>query len=447
MRTNVAILLIILLLFPVSAMGEIITIKHTVRQSFGGGQSQDDALISSMAKAKREVLEKAAIYIESLAVVQNSKADKDEILALTAGVLKTEVISQENYTSGDAVGIEIIVNAVVDKPVLEEKVKKLLQDKTQLKLLKDIQTREKELLQKVTKLEEENSKLTAEKQSTRQLKKEFQQASLGLASLERLYQAYSLWDGEKYTDQKKAIEYLNNAIKLQPDDAAAYNNRGNVYYKLGQYQVAIEDYNEATRLKPDYVNAYYSRGNSYYKLGQHKRAIEDFKIAAGLGHEVAQVILKSYGNVRILANIPIARKMGKVQAEQQYERIKGIELMNGNVIEGQIISINSERVKIRTNEGNILSYDLNKEVQRFVKDDIAVIKIPEKQSQSSMGNDKPSVQADQQYKGIKGIELMNGNFIEGQIISVDPEILKIRTKDGKVLSYSFKKEVKRFITK
>ena len=26
-----------------------------------------------------------------------------------------------------------------------------------------------------------------------------------------------LWDGKKYTELKKAVEYLNNAIKLQPE--------------------------------------------------------------------------------------------------------------------------------------------------------------------------------------------------------------------------------------
>jgi len=51
------------------------------------------------------------------------------------------------------------------------------------------------------------------------------------------------------------------------------------------------------------------------------------------------------------------------------------------------------------------------------------------------------------YKGIKGIVLKNGKVIEGQIISIDDnDVLKIRTKEGKILSYSFMKEVKEYIT-
>jgi hypothetical protein len=110
MRNILATFLIILMLLPVSAMGEILTIKHTVKQTFGGGQSPDDARISGIALAKREALEKAGTYIENLTVVKNYKVEKDEILALTAGVLKAEVVSQKNYASDDAFGIEIVVN-------------------------------------------------------------------------------------------------------------------------------------------------------------------------------------------------------------------------------------------------------------------------------------------------------------------------------------------------
>jgi tetratricopeptide (TPR) repeat protein len=283
LRTNIAIFLIILLLFPISAFGEILTIKHTVKQTFGCGQSPDDARISAIAKAKREALEKAGTSIESLTVVQNSKVEKDEILALTAGVLKAEVLSQENYHTKDAFGIEIIVNVVVNTSVLEERVKKLLQDKTHLAQLKDTQKREKELLQRVAQLEEENRKLSANKQSTQKLKKEFQQASQGLTAVEWFYKAGALWDGGKYTDPKKAIEYLNNAIKLQPDLATAYYNRGIAYSNLGRLQRAIEDYNEAIHLKPNDAEAYTNRGGAYFMQGNKKLFCRDVQKACTLG--------------------------------------------------------------------------------------------------------------------------------------------------------------------
>jgi len=58
----------------------------------------------------------------------------------------------------------------------------------------------------------------------------------------------------------------------------------------------------------------------------------------------------------------------------------------------------------------------------------------------------PSVTSGNYYAGIKGIVLKNGKVIKGQIISIDEnDVLKIRTKSGKILSYSFVKDVKEYL--
>jgi cell division septation protein DedD len=57
----------------------------------------------------------------------------------------------------------------------------------------------------------------------------------------------------------------------------------------------------------------------------------------------------------------------------------------------------------------------------------------------------PSIATQHYYEGIKGIVLTNGEIIEGQIIGVYDDVLKIRSKDGKIFSYSFMK-VEEYIT-
>ena len=42
--------------------------------------------------------------------------------------------------------------------------------------------------------------------------------------------------------------------------------------------------------------------------------------------------------------------------------------------------------------------------------------------------------------------MKNSDVIKGQIISIDNNMLKIRTKEEKILSYSFMNEVKKYIT-
>jgi tetratricopeptide (TPR) repeat protein len=58
----------------------------------------------------------------------------------------------------------------------------------------------------------------------------------------------------------KIIEVENPALHLP------YNNRGNAKRKLGKYQEAIADYNQAIKLKPDYADAYNNRGSAKYDL-------------------------------------------------------------------------------------------------------------------------------------------------------------------------------------
>ena len=265
---------IMLSLIPFPVMGEMKTVTHTVKQPFGGSQSADDARIAAVARAKREALEMAGTYVESFTVVKNSRLEKDEILALTAGVLKAEVVSQKNYHTDDAFGVEVVVKIDVDTSVLEDRVKKLLADRTHLEQLNQARKKEKELLDTVVKLQEENKRLTKSKKSTKQLKGQFKATSQGLTAIDWFDKASALWQDEKYTDSKKAIEYLNEALHLKPDYADVYNNRGVAYGNLGQYQRAIEDYNEALRLKPNYTYAYTNRGIAYGNLGQHQKAID-----------------------------------------------------------------------------------------------------------------------------------------------------------------------------
>jgi len=70
---------------------------------------------------------------------------------------------------------------------------------------------------------------------------------------------------------------LDEAIRLNPQDADAYYNRGNAYGSLGQPERAIEDYAEAIRLNPTLALAYYNRGFTYKLQDKKAEAIVDFE--------------------------------------------------------------------------------------------------------------------------------------------------------------------------
>ena len=88
--------------------------------------------------------------------------------------------------------------------------------------------------------------------------------------------AVALWKDDQYTDSKKAISYLEKAIKSDPKLAEAYNNRGNAYRETKQYANAIRDYNKAIALNANFALAYTNRGNIYYDQRNYQGAVKDY---------------------------------------------------------------------------------------------------------------------------------------------------------------------------
>ena len=73
------------------------------------------------------------------------------------------------------------------------------------------------------------------------------------------------------------------ACSLSPAETAY--NRGWDYAEQGDYENAIEAYDEAIRLNPQYAKAYNNRGIAYGLLGQQEQADRDFAKAKELGVE------------------------------------------------------------------------------------------------------------------------------------------------------------------
>ena len=103
-----------------------------------------------------------------------------------------------------------------------------------------------------------------------------------ILAYQKFYEAKKLYDKK---DFEGAIKLYSEAIELNPNYAESYNNRGNVYYDLGQKIYAIQDYSKAIKLNPNYAEAYYNRGVYYENLGQKKEAKADFAKAKKLGYE------------------------------------------------------------------------------------------------------------------------------------------------------------------
>ena len=62
--------------------------------------------------------------------------------------------------------------------------------------------------------------------------------------------AHVLWKGETCTDPEKALEYLDEALKIEPDYPQALIRRGLALSQLGYADDAFDDLTKAIRLEP-----------------------------------------------------------------------------------------------------------------------------------------------------------------------------------------------------
>lgn len=82
-------------------------------------------------------------------------------------------------------------------------------------------------------------------------------------------------------DDLGAIEDFNEAEKLDAADPEVYYNRGNSEHNLKRYKEATLDYNKAIKYK-EHEDYFLGRGNSKKAIGEYKEAIEDYSKAISI---------------------------------------------------------------------------------------------------------------------------------------------------------------------
>jgi len=83
-------------------------------------------------------------------------------------------------------------------------------------------------------------------------------------------------------DYNRAIEYYREAIRINPDDAAAHYNLGNLLKDLKRYAEAEKEYREAIRINPDLAEAHANLGILLLKAKRPEDAKKEFEIAKEL---------------------------------------------------------------------------------------------------------------------------------------------------------------------
>ena len=237
-------------------------------------------------EAKRTAVEKAGVYLQSYSKTIDLELVEDEIQTVAARLLKVQGESSKvDVVNDNLLRFTVTIKALVDD-LDDTDLKALMQDKQSLA---DATRKYKELQEKYDALNEQMEAFkrgydTANDAQRIEIKREVARNTENFSAVEAMSRGNDFYFAKDYA---QALSAYDEALRLNPQLAEAYNNRGIAKYELGQYAAAVEDYSTALRLKSNFANALNNRGNAYTALSQHNNAAQDLQAALRLNPDNA----------------------------------------------------------------------------------------------------------------------------------------------------------------
>lgn len=93
---------------------------------------------------------------------------------------------------------------------------------------------------------------------------------------------------------QQAINDINKAVEMAPEDVAMWVEKGSVHLRVGQHTEAVEALNKAISLDPKAAAAYRMLGYCQVQMKQNKEACANFAKAKELGDEVVDGLIQKY---------------------------------------------------------------------------------------------------------------------------------------------------------
>jgi tetratricopeptide (TPR) repeat protein len=300
-----------------------LTVAYGAQQTFvreytyeaGEADSKLSSRATALEQVKRALLEELGTYLESYTEVKNSQLTLDQITAMTAGVVQTQILDEK--WDGREYWLKAKVEADPAKVAADLENMKLNQGK-----MKELE----ELKRKADLALAENERLKKELESAKgdQARQQIQQTYTAnanrLSAKEWFERGSFLTAVENYAG---AVEAYSKGLGLDPGFAPGFYNRGYAYNMLGRHQEAIEDYDRSIKLDPEDAQSHFNRALSNYFLGNQQQAVADYGQAIALNPGDPQAYYnRAMSNLelgqpqRAAADMGIAAKMGFGPAQQ-----------------------------------------------------------------------------------------------------------------------------------
>ena len=247
----------------------------------------------ALEQAKRLLLEEIGTYLESLTEVNNFQLTKDQIIILTAGIVRVQVVDEK----WDGKAYYLLAKITANPDDVAKAIDNLRKDRQKIKELEQAKKKSDELFKEVENLREElRTSKNKKTKAFRQKQKEYEKMVISMSAIEwynlgklsgDLFKGVSptlfeQWSVNRKASYERQIFAFSKAISLNPNYTEAYIERGHAYHYIGLYQKAIYDFNQAIKLNPELAKAYQRRADTYAELGNYDQMMKDYDRAMAI---------------------------------------------------------------------------------------------------------------------------------------------------------------------
>ncbi|MEW6673596.1 MAG: tetratricopeptide repeat protein [Thermodesulfobacteriota bacterium] len=274
---------ILILGLPLSGLGAPGEFIENYTYSAGESDSKLTCRTVSLIEVKRLLLEKIGTYLESRTEMKDFQIEKDEIISLSAGIVKLEILDEK--WNGQTYTLTARIEANPDD--IARAIESLRKQRGKL-----------DHAEKLQKINDESLEQIREMQSRMQhLQSDLLKLNQDANANEGILNAWGLYEKAVEMRQsgktKEAIDALNTVIRNNPTHLA-YFERGMAYLEMDRYNEAIADFTETLKVEPNMRGALWSRGMAYTKSGNRGKGRSDIEKAAELGNPRAKKWLEEH---------------------------------------------------------------------------------------------------------------------------------------------------------
>lgn len=239
----------------------------------------------SLIEVKRLLLERIGTYLESRSEVRDLTLSRDEIVSLSAGIVKTEIV-EEHW---DGKTYRLIAKIEADPGAVASSIEALRKNQEQRAEMADIGSDNEKALERIAALKDE---LAMMQKNLIEVNRNYERSSRVVSAWDQAEKGLALIRGNQL---RQGIEALTKAIGTDRN-YNFYFHRGRAYAELEEHEAAIADFNHALAITPEMKDAYFMRGRCLFRLGEKQKGRADIEKAAIMGHGPARRWLEERGD-------------------------------------------------------------------------------------------------------------------------------------------------------